>query len=250
MGKLHELLAVEGDLQGAAKKVTEEAIDTFTKKPDRFLGHVKTLKMFDEVRNENEGGVQDRKELVTTVDEKLNYVFGHIESYYDAVLQKEQTNQKAVADLIVNGKTIGKGLPATYLLGMESKLKAVREMLRAIPTLQPGIEWEKDSDAGEDKYKTAHAVSTYKTEKVIKSKVMYDATKEHPAQVQAWNEDEKIGKYSTTQQSGMLSVADKSRRLTNIDTLIRAVKVARMKANNVGVEKAKIGKEITQFIMG
>lgn len=38
MGKLHELLAVEPDLKGAAEKIIAETINTFTKKPNHFEG--------------------------------------------------------------------------------------------------------------------------------------------------------------------------------------------------------------------
>lgn len=250
MGRLHELLAVEGDLQGVAKKVIDETINTFTKKVEHFRGHVKTLSMFDETRNELEGGVVERKELVTTVCDKLKYMFDNVSPYYDAVLQKEQTNQKAKADLVVNGVTLGKDLPATFLLGLETKLKSIRSAIESIPTLQPGISWESDDVSGTGVYKTKHPVTTYKTEKTIQHKVMYEATKEHPAQLQAWNEDVKIGRYETDNVSGMLTVSEKSMRLKRIDELIRCVKKARQAANNVDIEKASIGKNISNYIMG
>lgn len=250
MGKQHELLAVEGDLQGTAKKVIEEAIQTFSKRADHFQGNIKTLTMFYEARQETEGGVTERKELVSTVDEKLGYVFGHINKYYDAVLQKESTNQIAKADLVLDGNVIAKDLPATFLLGLESKLKGLRSMIEAIPTLPPGISWEPDASAKSGVFKTSHPITTYKTEKRIQHKVMYEATKEHPAQIQAWNEDEKIGKYSTEQSSGMLTTSEKSNRLTRVDKLIQAVKKARQRANNIEVVKGKIGKTLTDYIMG
>jgi hypothetical protein len=248
MGKQHELLAVEGDLQGTAKKVMEEAVQTFSKRADHFQGQVKTLTLFDEARiAEN---TTDRKELVTTVDEKLDYVLGHVATYYDAVLQKESTNQLAKSDLVVDGTTIGKDLPATFLLGLESKLKAVRAVIETVPTLAPGIAWEVDATANKGVYKTTHPVVTFKTEKTIQHKVIYEATPEHPAQIQAWNEDVKVGRYNTEQNSGMLTTAEKSARLQRVDKLIQAVKKARQRANNIDVVKAKIGKTLTDYIMG
>ena len=41
MSKLHEVLAVEGELEGAYKKITEEAKVTFDKKAAHFMGVVK-----------------------------------------------------------------------------------------------------------------------------------------------------------------------------------------------------------------
>jgi len=105
-GKLHELLAVEGDLENAAKKIMGETIQTFTKKQDHFSAFIRTLTMFDENRqNEN---TTDRSELTTTVDEKLDYTQLPVVRWFDALLQKEATNQLAKADLVVS---VGYGIP-------------------------------------------------------------------------------------------------------------------------------------------
>ena len=42
MGKLHELLAVEGDLQGTVKKLSAETMRTFSKS-EGFLGQHRRL---------------------------------------------------------------------------------------------------------------------------------------------------------------------------------------------------------------
>lgn len=209
------------------------------------MGFVRTLQLFDE---EATPLAPDYKELDTTVDAKLAYQKEHIIRYLDAVLQKELTNTTAKADLVVDGKTITKDLPATFLLGLETKLKHIREVYAVIPTLQPGVKWEKDEDKGKGVYVTANPEETYQTEKIIEPVVLYEATKEHPAQVKEAAKTIKTGKYKREVWSGMLSPAEKSIILGKIDKLIRATKKARQRANATEVIKATVAKEIFSFI--
>jgi len=242
---LHELLAVESDLDGAHKKILDETRVTFTKKSDHFLGQHRKFEMFVE------DGIhypEESKALDTTVQEKLDHMKKTEIRYFDAILQKEATNQNATADLIVDGVTITTGLPATFLLGMETRLKHLRTAYESIPTLQPGIEWVLDPAIGKNIYKTAKPLEKIKTETVIEPVVLYEATKEHPAQVKESSKVKNIGKYTTTGWSGMITPAEKSALLGKIDKLIRAFKKARQRANTTEVTKRTIGKEIFDFI--
>lgn len=256
--KLHELLAVEGDRAGIAKKTTEEAINTFVKKADHFRGHVKTLNMFDDARQANEGGETDRSDIVDTVMNKLSYALGPVSKYYDVVLQKEATNQKAVADLIVDGDTIGEALPATFLLGLETKLKEIRRIVEVIPTLQPGITWEEDPSQKKGVLRRAHPEETLKQEKKINHQVLVPPTfpKEGekgeglPAQIESWNDTVAVGKYVVQQWCSMISTHEKSEILGRVDKLIQATKKARQRANDIEVEDKKVGKAIVDYILG
>ncbi len=245
MSKLHELLSVEGDLEGNYTRILTETKTTFTKKADHFFGMHRRLTLFADDAPE---GLSDHKELTTTVNEKLAYQEDSVVRYFDAVLQKELTNQKALADIIIDGEQIAEQLPATFLLGLETKLKRVREVYEAIPTLPPGFKWVNDPTKGEDVYAIDRPEETYKTEKKFKVQVLYDATKEHPAQVEKIPETENIGKYVKNTWSGMLSSADKSRLIGNIDKLIRGVKQARQRANRQDVVTANIGRDLFKFI--
>jgi len=248
--KLHELLAVENDLDATAKKVMEEAKVTFTKKVDHFLGAHKGLHMFDEQRSQEEAGAAEHKALVTTVGKKLDYIRQPITRLWDAVLQKDATNQKAVADLIVDGETIGTGLPATWLLGMEQKLRKLREVYEAIPTHAPGIDWVPDDNRGEGVFKAAHPETKDKTEKVVRADVIVPATDHHPAQVREYSENLKVGVFTIDRWCGTISPAKKSEYLERIDRLIRAVKKARVRANNVEVNRITVAKRLFDYIHG
>jgi len=248
MSKLHELLAVGGDLEGTCNKILAETKINFTKHPDRYFGSHQRTEPFDENAPKE---ADTHKEMDDTVPAKLDYTAEHIIRYLDVVLQKEKTNQVAVADLVVDGVTIATDVPATFLLGLESKLKKIRDDVYAnMPTLQPGVKWEPDTSIGKDVYKKAYSDEKFRTRKVMKNHVKAIATDKHPEQVEVYTEDEKIARVVTDIWCGMVSSAQKSAILGRIDKLIRAVKKKRQQANSTEVVKVTIGKEIFKYING
>ena len=131
---------------------------------------------------------------------------------------------------------------------LESRLKKIREMYFTIPTLSPGIEWVPDESMGDGVFKVAHPEVRHRTEKTVQHKIIVAATKEHPAQVEKWNENVPVGNFITTRWYSMLSPAEKSRLISRIDILLQAVKKARQRANSVDVVKMNIGETIKNFI--
>lgn len=247
MGKLHELLAVEKDVENVAKNIMQETYVVFNKKPALFLGsHRKYQPFVDDDVNYPE----EHQALTTTVPEKLDYMMRVVSLYYDVMLQKEMTNQEAKADLVIDGMILATDLPATFLLGLESRLRSLREVLAATPTLNVGIEWRKAEDKGKHVWATMHPEETLKTQRTTKSKVLYEATEHHPAQIDKWEETEAVGKYIKHVWSGMISPADKSDLLDRMDKLIMATKQARQRANSTEVTKVNIGNKIAQYLAG
>jgi hypothetical protein len=244
MSKLHELLAVEGPLKKAAETATNQATQTFNN-PANFTGFVRTYSPFVE------DGVkypEERLELSYTVDDLMAKVNKNMSKYFDAVLQKEETNQNAKADIIIDDKVIANDLPATFLLGLEAKLSSLRKIYLTIPTLSDSIKWVKDVNKGKGVYVAANDEQVLKTAKTVKSKTLYEATEHHPAQIDRWEEATNVGLYSKKIWSGMLSTADKNKLIEKIDKLSIAVKKARQRANNTDVVKKQIGKDIFNYI--
>lgn len=247
MTQLHGLLAVMADTTNAAAAIQAETINTFNKKPDHFKGSTRNVLFLDD--NRTGENTSDTKELVSTVHDKIGYTFNQVGRHYDVLLQLEEANSRAKADLVVDGQLIAKDLPATFLLGMENRLKALRDVLFAIPTIEPSITWSDDEVSGVGVYRSAPLVS-FKTEKVLKSKVLYEATKEHPAQIEKWTEDTAVAKIETVHKSGMLSPLDKSAMLGRMDKMITAVKLARQKANSVEVNNIHVSQDLFKYILG
>ena len=247
MGKLHEVLAVEGDLTAVAKKVIEEATATFSKRADHFSETTTEQKYFAD--DEQHLNTSESKAMVTTVPAKLKYIVDPIAKYYDAYYAKESTNQIAKADVEVKGTTIFKDVPATVLLGMETKLRELRKVYESIPTLAPGQFWEKDVNKEAGVYRARDAEVRFVTKKTIRPIQLSPATDKHPAQIDKISEDVPVAKKSITTWSSMMSSADKSKILERIDTLIRAVKAARQRANGTDVVSGpSFGEKVFDFI--
>jgi len=249
MAKLHEILAVEGELEGAYKKILAETAKVFADRPDLFMGYEKVYNSFlDEA--EHDILPAEHHEMTTTVPAKLQYMFLAVVRYFDAVLQKDSANQAAVANIEIDGVVLAENVPATTLLGLETKLKLVRAALTVIPTLQMGMKWEKAADLGVDIYRQANPEETMRTRKKMKYVTVAEPTDRHPAQVEKEMEEERIGKSTKTNWSGMLTPARKSEILGNLDKVARAVKQARQRANCVEVKNADIGAKLVDAIMG
>lgn len=248
MTKLHEILACEGDIQATAQSLMTETINTFSKKVDHFIGQTRRLTMIEESRQAE--NAEEDKPLVTTVLDKLDYIKRPVCKYWDTLYRKESTNQHAAADLIVDGTVLAKDVPATYLLGMERRLKDLRDMVLTAPTLNPSATWERDEVAGPGRWRSSKPEKRLKTEKVLRFKVMVEPQDKHPAQVEKWFEDAPVGTIEVQSFSGMLPPAGKSRILERIDNLILAVKSARQRANTAEVTEDKIAEVLWTYMFG
>jgi hypothetical protein len=246
MGKLHQLLAVESDLDNIQKNALEESRIVFAKKQQLFFGWIKRLEVFD--ANDTTVYPEERFEMTTTVDDRLNFQNEFVVKYLDALLQKESTNQNAKAAITINGKDITSELPATYLLGLEKKLVMIRAVYHAIPTLPQGVRWKEDPEIGENIYRAMDKDEKFKTKKCFKHQILVEPTDHHPAQIEKWEEQENVGKYITEKWSGMVTSAKKAKLLKRLDKLIIAVKKARQKANDIDASKDKVGQLLFDYI--
>jgi hypothetical protein len=245
---LHEILAVVGSLKGAKEKIKTETEITFVKKTTHFHGQHRSLRMFDDARqNEN---TEEHQELTTTVIDKLEYMSEHFIKFWDAKLQKETGNCNAKSDITVDGIVIAENIPVTFLLEMEYELSTLRDVYSKIPTLPPGIKWKEAPDIGKGVSQDDNLVKDQKTEKTHQSKIMVDPTDHHPAQVKEWTENKAIGEYSTQRWCSMISPSQKSAVLARIDKLARAIKKSRQRANGTEVDTRQVGKEIFSYIHG
>lgn len=243
MGKLHELLAVESDLKSAAEKILAETINTFTKKEHHFTERFKSYQSKDE---EGETFPPEKQELVTTVPKKLEHTQDVVVKYIDAVAQKEVTNTGASAILEIDGQPLVEDpVPATLLLALEGKLKQIREVYNTIPTLDPSESWKWDEKT---QLYEAEPKQTTKTKKVMKNHVKAPATDKHPAQVEVYTEDVRVGTWTEKKWCGMLTPAEKADLLARIDRLMQAVKRARQRANDAETRNIRIGDALFEYI--
>lgn len=120
-------------------------------------------------------------------------------------------------------------------------------MYEGIPTIDMTEQWEFAADQG---VFVSPPRKRIRTKKVMRNHTLAAATKEHPAQVQVYQEDIPAYNVETTITSGMLTPVDKASRLARIDQLAREVKKARIRANDQDITDNQIGEEIFAFIDG
>lgn len=241
MGLLHELLAVEPDLRNGYDAVRSKISDTL-KARGLFDGRIRTYQPVYEEGTQFPDEVEDP---TVSVGDQLTLLRKTAEKYFDAVYQKELTNTEARGDIIIHGETLAENVPATMLLGLESKLAHIRQVLKAIPTLDPAERWE--WDGGNKEYRSAPKTQL-RTEKRMHSFVGYEATEHHPAQIETYTTDDPVGTWTTIRRSLALPYSEKQRLIEQCEVLIRAVKQARQRANQQEVALAEIGSVLFDFI--
>lgn len=241
--KLFEVLAVEKDLMNQNAEALKKATARFANN-ENFLGFTRHFaKLLEDQPN-----LQDeKKDLPGVVDGELAEYLKSAGNYINITIEKENANTSAFADVVLNGETFLEHWSATALLNLEARLDELHKVFSAIPTLIEGERWTLDETRGYFVSDKRSQIRTIKTQKPI---VLYEATKEHPAQVQLASLDVPSYEIEQVVYSGMLTISDKKARLERIEALQRAVKQARQRANTVETQPKEVAQKIFDFING
>jgi len=247
--KLHEILAVEDSLNKVFGNAAKEAQATFGSRDHLFKGHrIVTTPLEEDVEGHlavsPDSEVHDVSE---TVHGKLTFLFDHLTRAFNVYGQKERTNQSAKANLVVAGEVLIEDCPATMLLGLETRLRNLREVCEAIKTTDQSKGW---TPTQQEHIVEARPETKFITKKVQRERVVIEPTEHQPGQYATYNEDVRVGEKTTVHASGLISPREKSDLLARIDVLMRAAKKARQRANGAEVDtKFKAGKVIKNFIL-
>jgi len=245
--KLHELLAVESNLENQATKTRTDLINTFTSKRHLFAEKRVTFRPLAEGTAEQ---TEEQSDIQSTVASEIKWVNEIAAKALDASHQIDVANTIAKADVVTeDGKTVLTGLPATSLLQLEKRLKEIHDLVVAIPTLDPAKGFEQDAARPEGVFKARDVVKP-RTKKTIRPLILYEATKEHPAQVKEVSEDLEVGTVLHQEWCSLITPAKKSDLIDRCDRLIRAVKRARARANEqeVDVKDNKVGEKLLEYV--
>lgn len=247
MIKLHELLAVGGNVRAQAIKCAADLKATFKDKHHLFTSRLSTLTYNDPNRTPL---TEEKAELTSTVPKELAWIGGYFKTVINVDSQINEANTKARADLTLDdGTVLAANVPAIMLLELEKRLKLFQEVVAVAPTLDPAKGFKEDKDTGADIFKARDIT----TESSVKDQVPLElakATDKHPAQVQLVSKDVPVGTRLKQEWSSMITVARKAELLERCEVLIRAVKQARSRANDQAVEpETKIGAALIDFIL-
>lgn len=249
MPRLHELLAVDSSLKTQLDKTGGELAATFDKKKHLFAEQIVSFHPSEE---NGQTEVEKKLDLQTTVQKELQWISPFFVKAVDCAHQINEANTQARADVVLDdGSILFSKVPATTLLELEKFITKLHALVDAVPTLDPAKGFAADDDRGKGIYR-ARDIQKTRTKKTKRPIVLYEATKEHAAQTQLIDEDVPVGKIIEQEWSGMMTPADKADMLSRVEDVMRAVKKARSRANEVEVDTAnlKIGAKLVEVIFG
>ena len=240
--KLNQIIAVEKGVKSHTYSELTD-FDKVCQKPDLFQGFSKSYEKKDE---DGESLPPESKKVQFRVAHILKALAVSLTEFFDITASKDWANTTAVADIEVGGQKLLESVPVTYLLFLEKQLTDLRTFFGHLPELDDTENWQQDMASG--LYKT-EPISTHRTKKVQRPVVLYDATKEHPAQTQLITEDILAGYWRTIKHSGGIPKTLKDGIVTRVDALIKSVKFAREEANGTDAERRTVGEKVFDYLL-
>jgi archaellum component FlaF (FlaF/FlaG flagellin family) len=244
MSKLCQIIAVESGEKARGERTLTDAYHLF-QKGALLSGITKSYSPLDEEKGEP---LPSERTLVQVrATEVIDDVVEGLSSLLDVTATKDYANCLARANVVVDGEAVLEDVPVTYLLFLEKQLVNIRTFISKLPTLDPAEEWAWST--GQNCWATP-VVETAKTKKVKTKIVLADATEHHPAQVELYDIDERVGTWKTIKYSGAMEASRVKALLKRVEALQAAVKFAREAANSIDAPKQTVGKKVFDFILG
>jgi len=242
MSKLCQIVAVTKGVKSRTQAAVSKIYKTLQQN-DLFTGMEKSYSPCDDA-----GPVypSESKKLQAYASDLLVEAAKEWSKLFDVVATQDHGNCIALANVVVGNETVLEDVPVPTLLFLEKQLIDVRTFLDKLPVLDPAKSWR--SDEIMDCYVT-DPVQRTKTKKVKKFVTMYEATKEHPAQIDTDFEDIVEGFWNQIDYSGAMSESRKGELLQRVNLLIDAVKKAREEANSTTVKDVRVGSDIFEWLL-
>lgn len=247
MTKLSVLLALEkGERERLHQKLT--VLHREAQKPVIYDGLSRT---YEPRAEDGDTLPPENKKVQIKAEDVLRQVADLMTRPWDLTASRDVTNARATADVSVvdvEGGTspLLRDVPATHLLWLEKQLADVRTFIAKMPVLDPEHQWVYDPGLGH--YRT-EPIQTTRGKKTKRYVVMVQPTKEHPAQVDKFEEDEIVGAWNLVKHSGALPWDRQRELLDRVDRLRDAVKAARERANLVEVTDVAYAQKVFDYLL-
>jgi len=240
--KLNQIIAVEKGIKAQTARTTTDIYHLFQK--DLTNGLARSYNRLDE---EGEILPDESTRVQVKVREQLDRASAAFTELFNVTFTKDAGNCMARGDIVIDDETILADVPVTTLLFLEKQLVDIHTFVKKIPVLSAAEEWK--WDAANQVYRT-NPTKSFRTKKIMRNHVKAQATDKFPAQVETYHEDKNIGEWMTTKFSGAFPAADVQKMLERVESLQRAVKFAREKANSTEITQYKVAGALTKFIFG
>ncbi|NUR61280.1 MAG: hypothetical protein HOV87_21855 [Catenulispora sp.] len=178
-------------------------------------------------------------------EDVLRQIAGNLTRLFDVTATKDWANCAARADVVVDGRTLLRDVPVSYLLFLEKQLTDLHTFVKKLPVLDAAESWT--HDPASDWYRT-EPVRTMRTKKVPRNHVKAEATEKHPAQVEVYYEDVAVGYWTQTKFSGALPAQRVNELVERVEKLTQAVKFAREEANTFEVTDQHVGEAVFGYL--
>ncbi|HEX2905802.1 MAG TPA: hypothetical protein VHO69_03005 [Phototrophicaceae bacterium] len=243
MPKLNQIIAIEKSVKSQSLRELTDAHQVL-QKPAMLAGIARTYRPKDE---EGEQLPPEATKVQIKTEEVIHKTVDILTRLFDVTATKDWANDKAKADVVVDGKVLLSQVPVTYLLFLEKQLVDLHTFVKKLPVLDAAETWAFDASA--DCWAT-EPMQTIKTKKIPRNHVKAEATEHHPAQVEVYYEDVAVGYWRTVKFSGALPAKRVNELAERVEKLQQAVKFAREEANGIEVQDQKIGDKVFQYIFG
>lgn len=243
MPRLNQIIAIANTSKSDCTKAVTEIYHDL-QKPDLFTGFERKYQPLDD---EGEVLPPEKKIIQKNVINQLEVAKGKLIGMFDVIATQEYGNCEARADIKVGDTVVAPKVPVSYLLFLEKQMDNIATLVAKCPTLPVDVAWNKSST---NNVYIADPVVTTRTKKIPKAFVRAAATDKHPAQVDVFNEDVVVGKWTKTDVSTAIPTSDRDKLLERITALKNAIKMAREEANSMEVKAVQIGKAITDYAFG
>lgn len=241
--KINQLLAIEKGTKAASTR----ALTDLHKKSQVQALYDGRERTYRSVTEDGERFPAESQKIQLKGRNVIKEVQAALSELFDITYTKDKANLKATANITVDGITLAKDVPVTYLLFLEKQLVDLVTFVSKLPTLDPSETWE--WDAGTSSYRT-RPTETAKTKKTIKPVIMYEATEKHPAQVKEVTEDVVCGYWASIRYSAAFEADRKEELLSRLNKLQNAVKFAREEANGTDAKRESISGALFNYVFG
>lgn len=244
MAKLHQILSVEGDIRSQSQKDLTAAHHGL-QKTEMLSGLQKT---YEPLKEDGDRLGAEGNLLQTRVPDVIARTAVILTRLFDVVATKDFGNMGAKADLVVNGTVLVKDAPAIWLLWLEKQLADIHTFIVKLPTTPADTKWK--WDAQQICYVNETEIRTHRTSKEQTHQVVVQATDKFPAQVVQLTKDVIVGNWTTIKYSGAIDMKQVQQMKDRVELLMKEVKYAREKANQVEVVDQTFGAGILKYIFG
>lgn len=239
--RLNQIIAIEKGVKSRTQRDLTDAHHAL-QKPALLAGITRAYQPDDEM---GEKFPSETTRVQVRVQEMLKKTQEVLTELFDVTATKDETNCHALADVTVDGRVLLTKVPVTSLLFLEKQLVDVHTFVKKLPVLDPSETWR--FDPSQDCYSTEPTL-TVKTKKVPRNHVKSPATDKHPAQVEMYYEDIRVGQWKTVKFSGACPQKQVNELLERVEKLQKAVKFAREEANNTEVTQKHFGAAVFEYL--